>query len=176
MKNEIRKYAKELRAKLNRDILSNKIHANLLSLKEWKQAENIFCYYSVGNEVNTTKLFTEKKHWFIPRIEGNELLICPYDETKIQINKYNIPESTLKSVSSDFIDMIILPSLAVDKNGYRIGYGGGYYDRFIANLNKDIIKVVLVYSDLLFDDVQHNDFDKKCDIIVTDKEIYKINC
>ena len=176
MKNDIRKYAKACRMKLDIKALSRKIHANLFSLDEWKKVKNIFTYYSVDSEVNTTDLFIQDKNWYIPRISGKELLVCPYKENMLELNKYNIPESTLEEVSADTIDMIIIPALAADKNGYRIGYGGGYYDRFIPKLKNDALKVVFVYSDLLYNELPHDHFDQKCDIVITDKEIYKINC
>ena len=72
--------------------------------------------------------------------------------------------------------MIIIPALAADKNGYRIGYGKGYYDRFLKTLKHNPVKVVLTYSDLLFDNIFPDEFDEKCNIIITDKEIYRINC
>ena len=176
MKNQIRKYAKEYRKTLNTEFLSKKIHENLFALPEWEMAKNIFCYYSIGHEIDTTKLFSLSKNWFIPRIKGKELEVCPYNQEKMIINKYNIPEPKTEAVETDCIDMIIIPALAADKFGYRIGYGGGYYDRFLSKINKDILKVVLVYSDLFYDSIEHDNFDIKCDIVITDKEIYKINC
>lgn len=176
MKNQLRKYAKEYRNTLNTEFLSEKIHKNLFSLPEWEKAKNIFCYYSIGHEVNTTKLFSENKNWFIPRIRGKELEICPYYQDEMITNKYNIPEPTSKAISADYIDMVIIPALIADKSGYRIGYGGGYYDRFLSKINTKILKVVLVYSDLFYEAATHDSFDVKCDIVITDKEIYKINC
>ena len=61
MKNDIRKYAKEYRRKINTAELSGKIHDNLFSLDEWKSAKSIFTYYSVNDEVNTTDLFLQNK-------------------------------------------------------------------------------------------------------------------
>lgn len=176
MKDDIRKYAKEYRKSLNTKELSKKIHQNLFLLDEWKKSENVFCYYSVENEVNTTDLFSANKNWYIPRINSNELCVCHYEPDNLVCNKYNIPEPTSEEVDKDCIDLIIIPALAADINGYRIGYGGGYYDRFLSNAKPDILKVVFIYSDLLFESVYPEDFDIKCDIVVTDKDIYKINC
>ena len=176
MKNFIRKYAKEHRKSLNGKELSHLIHQNLFKLQEFKSAENIFCYYSIGNEVNTTELFVLDKNWYIPKIKEKELLVCPYCSKNLEINKYKIPEPTTNPVNKDCLDIVILPALAADKSGYRIGYGGGYYDRFLTQLNKNVIKVVFLYSDLFYNSLPHDNWDIRSDFIITDKEVYKINC
>ena len=176
-KTEIRNRAKKLRKTLNHRELSKKIHENLFSLPEWINSSNIFCYYSVNDEVITTDLFLRKeKKWFLPRISDKNLLVCPYNNCRLIPNKYNIPEPDTGAVDSSKIDMVIIPALAADKNGNRIGYGGGYYDRFLSSLPQKTIKVLLLYSDLILENIIPDEFDIKCDIIVTDKEIYKINC
>lgn len=176
-KEEIRKFAKEYRKTLNCEELSKKIHGNLFSTKEWKEAKNIFCYFSIKNEVDTQNLLSIKeKNWYIPKISGEKLLICPYNFCQLKENRFGIPEPNSTPVNNDEIDLVILPALAADKNGYRIGYGGGYYDRFLGSLKKKIDKIILLYSDLVFDHIQYDEFDQKCDLIITDKKIYKINC
>lgn len=176
MKNKLRQFAKEYRKTLDTKALGEKIYNKLLELSEYKAAKNVCCYYSFGEEVSTIKLFEDKrKNWFLPKIEGDNLLICPYDKNNLQYNKYKILEAqTLPTLSN--LDMIIIPALAADKKGYRIGYGKGYYDRLLKQINYPILKVILTYSDLLLATIYPDTFDEKCDIIITDKEIYKINC
>ncbi len=175
MKNEIRIYAKNLRQTLNIQDLSKKIQKNLFSLEEYKKALNIMTYYSFGDEARTVEFFNDKtKNWFIPKIEKTDLKICPYDEEKLCKNKYNIFESTLKPLEDiSLIDMIIIPCLAADKNGYRIGYGKGFYDRFLSKLKHNPVKIALVFSPLLYDSIFPEKYDISCDIIITDKEIYR---
>ena len=69
-------------------------------------------------------------------------------------NCYKIPESMSEPVSPENLDLIIIPALCVDKNGYRIGYGKGYYDKFLKD-NSTALRAVLVYNDLFVDDVHH---------------------
>lgn len=176
-KKEIRIFAKNIRETLDYEKLSSLIQNNLFSLVQWKKAKNIFCYYSVKKEIITNNLFSIKeKNWFLPRIEDKNLLACPIDEKELICNKYGIPEPNTHNIDTKELDLIIIPALAADKKGYRIGYGGGYYDRFISSLKHNPIKIVLAYSNLIFDTTYPDEFDQKCDIIVTDKEIYKINC
>ena len=151
-----------------------KIKENLCSSEIYKNARNIMCYYSVGNEIPTIEYFEDKnKNWFLPKIDGENLLICPLTDELIE-NKYKIKEPNTNPISADLIDMIIIPALCADKNGYRIGYGKGYYDRFLKKIPSSVVKVVLVYSELLVNSVHPDYFDEKCDYIITENEIYKI--
>lgn len=178
MKNKIRLFAKEQRKMLNTKLLSSKIKYNLFNLQEYKNAKNICTYYSFKDEVETESYFEDlSKTWFIPKTCDDNLSICPYDKNKLELNKYGILEPTTSGLEclSD-IDMIIIPALAADRNGYRIGYGKGYYDKFLNQLNHNPLKIVLVYSDLLFENVFPEMHDMKCDYIITDKEVLKINC
>ncbi len=174
MKKELRKWAKEKRATLDVENLSSLIRERLFSSQIYKNAQNILSYYSFGSEVCTLNYFQDKsKNWFLPKIEGDELLICPYCDD-FSINKFNILEPTSLPISYEGIDMVIIPALAADKNGYRIGYGKGYYDRLLKKLPKTVVKVVLVYKDLFLDDVHPDSYDEKCDYIVTEKNMLKI--
>lgn len=178
MKKEIRKYAKEYRKSLDTEKLSLKIYKNLVNLKEYKNSKNICTYYSIGYEVKTTLYLEDNsKNWYLPRINDTDLEICRFNPNCLKENCYKIPEpKTPKETDLSKIDMIIIPCLAADKNGYRIGYGKGFYDRLLKNLKHNPIKVVLSYSNLLFDNIFPDTFDEKCDIIITDEDIYRINC
>ena len=87
------------------------------------------------------------------------------------INKYGIPEPSLKSLK--YPDIILVPLLAFDERLYRLGYGGGYYDRYIekAYKKKPFIKVGLALSVQKIDNVPTTKYDKKLDYIVTEKYI-----
>lgn len=179
MKSQLRKYAKEYRKNLNTKELSLKIYEQLINLNEYKKAKNICSYYSFGNEVCTDFYFQDTtKKWYLPRIDKEDLKICPYNKENMVINSsYKIPEPlTKEETNPEKIDMIIIPALAADKNGYRIGYGKGYYDRLLKSLPHHPLKIVLVYSDLLFENIYPESFDEKSNIIITDKEVYRINC
>ena len=171
MKNELRKKYKEYRNKLNTVLLSQKIKQNLLKLPEYIKAKNILAYYSFGSEVYTLDYFSDTdKNWFLPKIEGENLLVCKYEKEKLVQNKYKIyePEGTYIE-NPKILDMVIIPAVAADKNGYRLGYGKGFYDRFLKNLNNSVKKVVLVYDDLFVSNIFPENHDVRCSIIVTDK-------
>jgi len=98
------------------------------------------------------------------------------DNTEFRENSYGIPEPTggnLVEVSPSDIDIVLLPLLAFDKKGYRVGYGKGFYDRFLLNLKEDALKVGLslfeVEDDLISD---INSYDIPMDICVTPEILY----
>ena len=174
MKKELRKWAKEKRATLDVESLSSLIKQNLFSSPIYQNAKNIMCYSSFGTEVSTLDYFHDKsKNWFLPKCVDNELLCCP-SNSSYEKNCYGILEPTSASVDVSCLDLIIIPALSADKNGYRIGYGKGYYDRLLKKLPKDVIKVVLVFNDLFVDDVHPDFYDEKCDYIITEKNMLKI--
>lgn len=176
MKQSLRKIAKEKRNTLDCSTLSKKVLRNLCSCDFYKNAQNIMCYYSIGNEVSTLELFSNKtKKWYLPRVDDENLLVCPYDKDKLVEGKYKIIEPATMPVSdSKKLDLVIIPAVCADKKGYRLGYGKGYYDRFLKKLPKSCLRVILTYSELLFDDVFHDSFDEKSDYVITDNFVYKI--
>lgn len=174
MKEQLRKFAKEKRSQICSLELSEQIKTNLISSEIYKKAKNIMCYYSFGSEVSTVNYFEDdSKKWFLPRVEEQDMMVCPYLKDKMCVGKYNISEPKTQPVDFSEIDLIIIPALCVDKKGYRIGYGKGYYDRFLKQNKNTAVKIVLAYSDLFIDDVFPTEFDEKCDYVVTEKGIYK---
>ena len=111
----------------------------------------------------------------MPKVGGDNLLICPFDKNNLVENKYGILEPNTEPINDlSIIDLIIIPALCVDKNGYRIGYGKGYYDRFLSQLNHNPIKLCLVFSDLIVENSYPNEFDIKNNIIACNKSIFRI--
>ena len=176
MKENLRQTAKEIRKSISIITLSDKIKRNLFSIEEYKYSKNIFCYYSFGDEVVTTSYFEDiSKNWYLPRVIGDEMEFCPYSKDNMVKNKYGMLEPSTSSISDlSVADLIIVPALAADKNGFRIGYGKGYYDRFLKQLKHNPKKVVLVFSGLFIDNVYPDEYDEKCNIVVTDKEVYRV--
>ena len=176
MKSELRKFALQKRKELDVNTLSKKVLDNLFQFDEYKNAKNILCYFPLKYEIQTQTCFSDaSKTWYLPRVNVDELEVCKYEPTKLSKGNFNIQEPTNdKVLNLDFLDMVIIPCVAADKKGYRIGYGKGYYDRFLPTLSNSCKKVILVYSDLLFDSVYPSDFDIKSDFVVTDKEICRI--
>lgn len=95
------------------------------------------------------------------------------EETEFLKNEYNIyePESGNRMAPTD-IDMILVPLLAFDKKGYRVGYGKGFYDKYLANCRKDCIKAGLSYFDPVDEITDKGDFDVPLDLCITPQSVY----
>lgn len=175
MKNQLRKKAIETRRELDCALASNLIMEKLFALDEYADSKKIICYYPLPNEISDLECINDKgKQIYLPRVNGDDLEICPYEPDKMHTGSYKIQEPETDCITNfDDIDMVIIPCVAADKNGYRIGYGKGYYDRLLKKLPDKVIKVILVYSALCFNNVYPEYFDVKADIVITEDCIYR---
>jgi len=164
-KHDLRKKLKELRKTFDIKAKSQQIISLLRDTSEYKKAEYIMLFYPMKFEINLLALLEDNKNFYFPKVDGEKLLVCPYDE-KFEKSNLNIYEPCSEPVSPKILDLIIVPALAVDKNNYRLGYGGGFYDRFIEE-NPDIKTLTPIYKECVFDNLPHNEFDKKIDIIIS---------
>ena len=137
-------------------------------------------YFSSNNEVNLEAL-TEmrlKRNLLttFPRVEPNHSmsLIAPKDFQKLNKNKFEIFEpSDGDEINSIDHEIIIIPTVGVDQNGYRLGYGGGYYDRFLESVtqkNKRPLLVGLIYDFQFIDDSFNELHDIKLDIVFSEHQ------
>ena len=89
---------------------------------------------------------------------------------------YNIEDHSVKKFDIKNVDLVIVPGIVFDKNVHRIGYGYGYYDRFLVRLRKGTIKVGLCYDFQLVDKIQDEKHDVAMDILITERRVLKIQC
>ena len=164
----LRKWAKEERKKLNISEISKKIVEKLELLEEYKQAENVMLFYPLNDEINLLSILKNKsKKFYLPKIDGENLLCCPYsegDETCLSCFKTCEPVS--EPCEKSLIDIVIVPALACDGDNYRLGYGGGFYDRFLKDFRGT--KIVCLPKALIVKTVFPEEFDIKADIVITD--------
>lgn len=174
-KSEIRKSLKGKRNSLSFESVKSKsqlVKDNLFKLDIFNN-DNFFVYLSFQNEVQTAEilsnLFKLKKHIFVPKISGKEMeMVCLDGKTTFQKNKFGIFEPIGKAQKiNDFV--AIMPCVAVDEKGNRIGFGGGYYDRFLNG--KNVLKIVLCYDFQVVENFEPEKNDIPANIIVTDKRI-----
>lgn len=167
MKNELRKSAKEIRKSLDistkSKVLTNLIRQN----KIYQNSQNIMLYYPTKYEMNFLDLLNDNKNFYFPRVKGEELLVCPYKKgEKTEISNLGICEPCSTPAAPTILDLIIVPALMVDKNGYRLGYGGGFYDRFLKDIKAKTI--CAIPKELLVEELPIEEFDLPMDIIITD--------
>jgi 5-formyltetrahydrofolate cyclo-ligase len=99
--------------------------------------------------------------------------IVANDDTVFVLNPYGIPEpETGDEVEEREIDIVILPLLCFDNFGNRVGYGKGYYDRFLANCRQDVLKIGLSFFSPIESITDIDFFDKKLDLCITPERVY----
>lgn len=174
LKKELRAKAKSVRKELDMDGLSSLVCENFKKSDFYKKANEIFVYHSYKDEVSTISLFDDSsKKWSIPYTKGGEMWASRYEEDLLVENKLGIKEiSGFAKITDNDIEIIVLPALMVDKNGIRLGYGKGYYDKFLSRLNNPVLKVVFVPEALFVDEIPSELHDEPCDIVVTEKQVY----
>ncbi len=184
-KKELRIKYKALRKNLSEnDIqeMSLAIANNVFKLDIWdKTYFHVFLPIETKNEVNTEFILHilqgKDKEIVISKSDFETLEMTHYlltDNTKIKKNKYNIPEPIDGlEVPVSKIDVVFVPLLAFDTNGNRIGYGKGFYDRFLKNCKPDTIKIGLSFfePENLINNVFENDV--VLDYCITTNKIYK---
>ena len=186
MKKDFRKQVIESRKNKDSEFISINsqiITEKLLSMDCIQQASTITLYLDFNNEVKTdqliTKLISLRKTVTSPVTIKDERKLIPYEiinlKEGINIGTYGIREPN-KDLSNEIdvknIDVLIVPAVAYDKNCYRLGYGGGYYDRFIERLRDDAITIGIAFDLQLFDSIPKEEHDAQLNYIITESSTY----
>ena len=148
-------------------------------LKTKKNLKNLGGYYPSNYEIDDLEIldFLEKKNFKIslPIIKkDNQMNFCKWsNKDPLKINKFGIPEPLSSKIL--YPDILLVPLVGYDSNLNRLGYGGGFYDRYIEKIEKikKVIKIGLAFSHQKIISVPINQYDKKLDFIITEKEILK---
>jgi len=182
MKNELRKKYLDLRKSKDEYELkkaSETIVENLESISEFKKAETIMVYVSYRNEVDTheliTKLIGQNKRVCVPLCGENCSMTAREikDFAELVSGSYGIlePKEDSPIVSKNDIDFVVVPGCVFSRNGHRIGYGKGYYDRFLDGMT--FKTAGLCYSFCLLDEVPYEKTDIALDFVVTENGVVK---
>ena len=163
MKNELRKCFKNK----CKSEYSEKLAELLRQTDVYKNAKNIMLFYPLKNEVNLLSILEdETKNFYLPRINGEDLFCCPYCKGDILlISKFKTKEPTSEPVDKNLIDLIIVPALCCARNNYRLGYGAGYYDRFLVGYKGKT--AVCLPKEMIVEDIHPGDYDIPVDIVIT---------
>lgn len=185
MKKEFRKKVISDRKNQSPEFISKNssiITQKLLSLDCIKNAQSIMLYLDFNNEVQTDELINKlvclKKVVSSPITLKDERKLIPSQITDlkdgIKIGAYGIREPKEEcSPKIDVLDLdvVIVPAVAYDENCYRLGYGGGFYDRFLNRLRDDTITIGIAFDLQIFDSVPKEDHDAQLDYIITETQI-----
>ena len=188
MKQTLKQEILEKRKSITREEIkgkSAKINENFYSLDEFKEAKNVMLYVSFNNEVSTIEIIKELlikkgKNVIVPYVLKNNPIL-QLSELKnfneLEPKTFGILEpkdSYVRGFSYKNIDLIILPGVAFDQNGHRIGYGYGYYDRFLKKLSKNVVKVGFAFDFQLVEKIPEERHDVPVDIVVTEERILRV--
>ena len=147
---------------------------NLLNVVKKYNADTILLYYPHKKEVNTIpiieKLIKLKKTVLLPKVEKDNILpIIISNISNLKVGFAGIKEPEGFTFPKEKIDIVVVPAIAYDKRGYRLGYGKGFYDRFLKDFQN--LKIGLAYDFQVVDKLPNDTFDIPVDIIITPKEV-----
>ena len=183
-KNQIRKKYKDLRKKLGEPELNNlsdKIFQQALKLKIWKK-NNFMLYKSIKSkkEVDTSSFFqilnSDSKNILYPKINFKKNVInalLSTNKTKFEINKFGIEEPCDNIIfDPKMIEVVFVPLLSFDTEGNRVGYGAGFYDKFLKECDYNILKIGLSFFEPETRIEDTNASDIKLDYCITPQKVF----
>ena len=154
---------------------SRQIKEKLFSLPDFKDAKTVAFYVSFNNEVFTHDLIKEtlkNKKVVVPKVKENRLVLCEIRSFADLDEKDQfgiLQPSNGKEIQKENVDLIIVPGVGFDKNGHRLGYGYGYYDRFLETVT--IPTAGLAFELQLVEKLPVYDHDVRLGKIITEKRI-----
>lgn len=162
----LRAKAKDIRKFLDIKNISAEAVGKIRQTEVYKSALNIMIFYPLKYEINLLDLLNDNKDFYLPKVSGSDIYVCPFNagDTLVK-SSFNIKEPCSNPVEASVIDLVILPALMADKEGYRLGYGGGFYDRFLEK-NPNIKTILPIPKELFIDKLPYESFDKKADLVI----------
>lgn len=132
-------------------------------------ADKVLMYHSLPDELSTRTFLRKwggRKHFYLPRVNGVNLEILPYDESRLELGAFHIEEPTgADTVDPDTLELIIVPAVAYDRKGNRLGRGKGFYDRLLETARAT--KIGVGYEFQLLDELPTEPHDVPMDMVIT---------
>ena len=186
-KAQIREIMKGRREKLSleeRKKMNDLIQEQLFQTEIYRQSNQLLSYVSFQAEANTRTIISKArfdgKKVFVPRVEGKNMNFYQISNFEDLVpSKFGVPEPIpnpdllfhLKELENSKV-LILVPGLAFDTNGNRIGYGAGYYDRYLAlDTKNNFIKIALAYEFQILESIVYEEYDIPVDYIITPKQM-----
>ncbi|MCM1290657.1 MAG: 5-formyltetrahydrofolate cyclo-ligase [Prevotella sp.] len=177
-KRELRKKIKQMRLMLSPDeklSAAEEVFRLLEQTAAFTLAEKILMYHSLPDELSTIeflKKWSNVKKFFLPRVNGVNLEILPYDRSRLELGAFHIEEPQGDDiVNPDEIELIIVPAVAYDRYGNRLGRGKGFYDRLLNTTRAT--KIGVGYDFQLVEIIPAEEHDVPVDYVITQKNIIK---
>ena len=163
---------------------SKLIQQKLIESPVFNQSKSIGLYLAIGSEVQTREIINYAldlgKTVLLPRIMSNDLRFYvvdqkDFEENSFDVNRFGIKEPKIDNKPADFIDLLIIPGIVFDMYGFRIGYGYGYYDKYLTN-NKFSKSIGLAYDfQFIKKPIPILPHDRKIDVLITESGFHVFN-
>ncbi len=141
-----------------------------------RAARVVMAYLAFRNEPMLEPLFAALPHirWVVPRIEGRNLVVHPYDPGRLVPHPFGMwePAPDLPVIDPALLDIVLVPGVAFDRRGGRLGFGGGFYDRFLPTT--PALRVGVTYDSCLVDELPCNEADQRMDWVVTPQGLLEV--
>ena len=171
-KNEIRYKIKSLRVVLpesERTTAAKEVFDRLEKTAAFLLADKIMMYHSLPDELSTIaflKKWSDRKRFYLPRVNGVNLEVLPYEESRLELGSFHIEEPTGNEITDPSeIELVVVPAVAYDRKGNRLGRGKGFYDRFLKTTRAT--KVGVGYEFQLLEELPVEPEDVPMDMVVT---------
>lgn len=173
-KSDIRRRVKARKTMLDdteRDRAARDVFSLLEQTAAFMLADRILMYHSLPDELSTHEFirrWAPRKHFFLPRVNGVNLDILPYDESRLSLGAFHIEEPTGNDTTNiNEIELIIVPAVAFDRHGNRVGRGKGYYDRLLSDSKATKIGVGYDFQ-LIEEGIDTDPHDVQMDMVITE--------
>ncbi|MBM7835692.1 5-formyltetrahydrofolate cyclo-ligase [Clostridium sardiniense] len=161
--------------------MDNEIIEKFMMSETYKNARGIFIYIGFGSEINTKIIIKDAlnsgKEVYVPKVIKKDMVFIKIDSLEnLVTSSYGILEPI--GDKSDFdvnkLDLIVMPGVAFDREGNRLGYGGGYYDKFLEQNQIECKKIALSYDFQVLEKLEVEEHDIKVDLIITENQVINI--
>jgi 5-formyltetrahydrofolate cyclo-ligase len=156
------------------NLASQKIHNRLKQIDAFRAANSIGCYYPIGSEIKTQDIMQELlgdgKEVFLPKVDGDNMSfrkIKGLDD--LEKGNFDIMEPKENCPKTDDVEIVLVPTVGITRAGIRIGYGYGFFDRYLSTSKARTIS--LTYSKQIVKSIPFSEKDIKIDWIVTEDEV-----
>lgn len=173
-KNEIRYKMKNLRVIMperEKRTAAEEVFERLEKTAAFLLADRIMMYHSLPDELYThdfLRKWAGRKRFYLPRINGVDLEVLPYEESRLELGSFHIEEPSGHEITDPSeIELVVVPAVAYDKKGKRLGRGKGFYDRFLKQTKAT--KIGVGYEFQLVDELPSEPHDIPMDIVITQK-------
>ena len=159
-------------------IASNQIHKKLRKNKIFRDANKIGAYYPIGSEVLTQDIMQEVlsdgRELFLPKVKAEKIIFRKItDFSSLEKGNFEIMEPKDECPEDNLLDLLLVPTVGISEEGVRLGYGQGFYDKFLAE-NK-IETIALTYDKQIIKKIPKSDHDITMNWILTEDRFVKVS-